>query len=352
MRDWGLIGQGQAVRALATALERGWLSHAYLLVGPPHVGKGTLALRLAQALNCLASVQERPCLACRQCRRIEGRLHADLHLLTVEPPHREIRIAQVRELERALALKPFEGRVRVAIVDPADAMNLEAQNAFLKTLEEPPPDTVLVLVTAREAALLPTIRSRCRRTALGTAPVDELARALAGHGLSTDEAERIARWSEGRPGLALSLAGDSELRRQREEEVDRAMSLAQMPLPRRLALAEELAQLLSANDRGREEGAPPAPAAPFGERLWRVLDVWQSVWRDVLLTAMGEDAGLVHRERVEEMRALAAQVPPHQVAAFLRALWDARRYLEENVSPRLVLEDMLLTAPQAAATVV
>ncbi|HXG42716.1 MAG TPA: DNA polymerase III subunit delta' [Dehalococcoidia bacterium] len=352
MRDWGLIGQGRAVRTLDAALRQGRLHHAHLLVGPPHVGKGTLALRLAQALNCQAPLQERPCLSCRQCRRLEGRLHADLHLLTVEPPHREIRIVQVRELERALALKPFEGRTRVAIVDPADAMNLEAQNAFLKTLEEPPPDTVLVLVTARETVLLPTIRSRCQRTALGTAPAADLAHALMEEGLGRDDAELLARWSEGRPGLALSLARDPEMRRQREAEVDRALSLAEMPLPRRLALADELAQLLTANGRDREEGAPPAPAAPFGERLWRVLDVWQSVWRDVLLVAVGAEGGIVHRERLDGLRALAARVSAGQVMAFLRALWEARRYLEENVSPRLVLEDMLLEAPQAHVNVV
>jgi DNA polymerase-3 subunit delta' len=350
VRDWGLIGQGRAVQALAAALEQGRLAHAHLLVGPPQVGKGTLALRLAQALNCLSPLQERPCLGCGQCRRLQERLHADLHLLTVEPPHREIRIAQVRELERALSLKPFEGRTRVAIVDPADALNLEAQNAFLKTLEEPPPDTVLVLVTAREAPLLPTIRSRCQRTALGAAPLSELTAALTAQGLPPGEAERLARWAQGRPGLALSLARDPDLLRRRQEEAERALSLPELPLPRRLALAEELAQLLTATDRP-EEGSPPAPAAPFGQRLWWVLDVWQAAWRDVLLAAAGAEEGVVHREWLERLRALAARLPPPQVAAFLRALGEARRYLEDNVSPRLVLEEMLLWAPQAGGRV-
>jgi len=350
VRDWGLIGQGRAVRALAAALRQGRLAHAHLLVGPAHVGKGTLALRLAQALNCQSGPDERPCLGCRQCRRVQERLHADLHLLTVETGHREIRIAQVRELERALSLKPFEGRTRVAIVDPADAMNLEAQNAFLKTLEEPPPDTVLVLVTARETALLPTIRSRCQRTALGAAPVGELAEALAAGGLSPEEAERLARWSEGRPGLALTLAREPDLRRRRQEEAERALSLAEMPLPRRLALAEELAQLFAAEgrDRSGEEDGPPAPAARFGERLWAVLDVWQAAWRDVLLAATGAEEGVVHREWLGQLRALAARMPLREVDAFLRALAEARRYLEDNVNPRLVLEDLLLSAPQAA----
>lgn len=351
MSDWGLIGQERAVRALSAALRQGRLPHAHLLVGPAHVGKGTLALRLAQAINCLAPVDERPCLACRQCRRIESFLHADLHLLTVEPGHREVRIAQVRELERALSLKPFEGRARVAIVDPADAMNLEAQNAFLKTLEEPPPDTVLVLVTCRETALLPTIRSRCRRIALGAVPVARLAAALAARGLSPEEAERLARWSEGRPGVALSLAADPELRQRREAEVERALSLPSLPLPRRLALADELAQLFTAPDgRDRQaEDAPPVPAPRFGERLWWVLDIWQSVWRDILLACAGPGAPMVNAERGAEIERLAAGLDTGRAAEALLAVWRVRRYLEDNVNPRLALEEMLLSLPEAGS---
>ncbi|KKK69311.1 hypothetical protein LCGC14_2935320, partial [marine sediment metagenome] len=165
---WGLVGQDRAVAALTGALAAGRLAHAYMLAGPERVGKHTLALKLAAALNCEGD--EPPCGECNPCRRIGGGIHADVQTVTVEEgedgAQKGIHVSQIREIERATALKPFEGRSRVVVIDPAEEMNAAAQNAFLKTLEEPPPQVVFVLVTTDESRLLPTIRSRCRRLEL------------------------------------------------------------------------------------------------------------------------------------------------------------------------------------------
>ncbi|MEK7216302.1 MAG: DNA polymerase III subunit delta', partial [Chloroflexota bacterium] len=174
--NWRLIGNAAAVAALQHSLSQDRLAHAYLLVGPEGVGKATLALALAQAVNCLQP--DPPCGECGQCRRIAHGLHPDVTVVTLEEGRREIRINQIRELQVLLNLLPFEGRNRVTIIHDADRMNEEAGNALLKTLEEPPPRVVLALTCRDEEALLPTIRSRCRRVVLNPVGTAELVRAL------------------------------------------------------------------------------------------------------------------------------------------------------------------------------
>lgn len=334
---WGIIGHERAVAALRRALAQGRLAHAYLFVGPAQVGRRTMALRLAQALNCTG--EEPPCLACPPCRRIAAGLHADVQVITVEaveegPQHRDISVRQIREVERAVALKPFEGRFRVVIIDPAEWMNREAQNAFLKTLEEPPPQALFALVAAQEGRLLPTIRSRCQRIELGPLPPSLIQAALSERGVEPERARLLARLSGGRIGWALAAAGDEEALRQRREAMSLARALAEMSLADRLDLAERLAR-------------------EFRNRREAVLDRiegWRIWWRDVLLLQCGAQEGITNIDLVEDLRQEASQRDRRQVLRFLWALGEARRHLEENVQPQLALEVLLLEAPQVRSS--
>ena len=166
---WQLTGHSRAIGLLRQSLGSGRLSHAYLFVGPAHVGKFTLALNLAQAVNCDGG--DPPCQECVPCRRIAAAKHADIHivdLLSVEK--KEIGIRQVADMQTAAHLPPFEGRHKVFIFDRAELLSHEAANSLLKTLEEPPPNVLIILLTARESALLPTIASRCQRVELRPLP--------------------------------------------------------------------------------------------------------------------------------------------------------------------------------------
>jgi len=177
--------QDRAVSFLRAALRRGTLHHAYLLGGPEGAGKHAAAVALAQAANCEQNRAEAQpdegCGRCGPCKKIAKGVHPDVLVLRDErsmvkaglweakggrTPSKDIVVDQVRDLvDHRLALKRFEGRRRFVIVDPADAMNVQAQNALLKTLEEPPAETTIVLVAANPDALLPTIRSRCAKVA-------------------------------------------------------------------------------------------------------------------------------------------------------------------------------------------
>ena len=164
---WRVYGQDSLLRRLEAELREGRTAHAYLLAGPPHVGKMTLAINLAQALNCLEDRGE-PCGDCVHCTRIASGQHADVRIVGVRrsgdgPARTVIGIGDVKDALRQVNLNPYEGRRTVVIFDEAETMSEEAANALLKTLEEPPPQTLLILLTSQEDRLLPTIKSRCSR---------------------------------------------------------------------------------------------------------------------------------------------------------------------------------------------
>ncbi|MGB2693936.1 MAG: DNA polymerase III subunit delta' [Dehalococcoidia bacterium] len=344
--SWEIIGQARALAVLRRAVEdEGRLSHAYLFVGPEHVGKATVARRFAQALNCV-SEGERPCGECRSCRLIAEDKHPDVEWLRVgglcdESEHkdhessRDIRICQVRRLERVVSRTAFEARYRVIVVDPADALTTEAANAFLKTLEEPPSQVVLVLVTAREEALLETVRSRCRRVAFDGVPREAIASALRERwGAEPAQAERLARLSGGRLGWAVAALTDEKLLEEREEVVEDIESLLAGGYSERFAYAAELA--------GRYSRNPDAVRA--------TLELWRDWWRDVLLVAAGKHELVADPQRLDTLRSYAAQYGVQGALQALAAVSEGREHLEERANPTLALEAMLLELPAAAPT--
>src|SRR5512136_2863924 len=233
-----IIGQDRAVDALRAALRRGGLHHAYLFAGPEGVGKGTAARLLAQAANCERNDGD-ACGTCASCRKIARGVHPDVLLVERErdmaragrwepkggrTPSRDIVVDQVRELvDRRLSLRRFEGRRRFVLLDPADAMNPQAQNAILKTLEEPPPDTTLVLVSSSADALLATVRSRCLRLGFGPLPEAMLVERLVAEGRPSASARLAASLAAGSLGRALAL--DDEALADRRQAVERAARL-------------------------------------------------------------------------------------------------------------------------------
>ena len=196
-------GHAPLFQLLARAVARESLPPSLIFAGPDGVGKKMAAVALAQLLNCLAPAPGDACGACASCRRIARRVHADL--LVIEPGDTgSIKVEQVRDAVERTAYRPFEGRRRMVIIDTADALVIPAQDALLKTLEEPPPASVFVLVTSRPDVLLPTVRSRCQRLRFGRlAPAAVAAVLMARHEYSEADAYAAASVSDGSVGAAL-----------------------------------------------------------------------------------------------------------------------------------------------------
>ncbi len=331
-RDWSIVGNERAVRALQAAVYGGGSAHAYLFLGPEATGRATVARRLAQALNC--AVANPPCGECNQCKRIEAGIHSDVVTVGVEAvsdgaARKAISVDQMRDVERMTALNPYEGSMRVVVIDPADEMSDSAQSAFLKTLEEPPPHVVFVLIAVNGDRLLETIRSRCARIDFGLVAAAEIETALLARGATADDARLLARLSGGRPGWAIEAARSAQLLARRREVLETARSLAQLPLADRMDLAEKLSDAFK-RDR---------------DATLDQLDEWAGWWRDVLLTQSGAGQRVANLDLVAELREAAELYGRADIASFLQALIDTRTYLTGNVQSRIALEALMLAVP-------
>jgi DNA polymerase-3 subunit delta' len=211
-------------------------------------------------------------------------------------------------------------------------MTTEAANAFLKTLEEPPPGTVFVLITAREERLPETVRSRCRRIEFSGVSRHEIEEALRERwSASPEQAEHLARLAQGRLGWAVAALEDERILAERERAVDELEALLEGGLSERFAAAAVLgARYL------RDPGS-----------VHTSLELWRSWWRDVLLASAGQEALVAENERLDTLRAQASQYGVHGALRALAALGRAGRHLEEHASPTLALEVMLLDLPAA-----
>jgi DNA polymerase-3 subunit delta' len=323
----GIVGQPAAVALLQRAIAQDRLAHAYAFVGPSGVGRRLTAVAFARAILCPA----RGCGACATCRRVAAGQYPDCQVITPTPPRDNpkgvptIRIEQVRELQRTAALAPLEGGRKVFVVDDAERMTLPTAQALLKTLEEPPPRTHLVLIMANPRALPPTVLSRCQRVRFRPLGEAEAQRLLEARGVPPAASGLLARLAQGRPGLALGMDLDA-LRARRQA----ALALAAEP-PARLGVALDAAP----TDR--------ATVATYLEFYW-------SWYRDALCLAAGGSAALlVHADEEAQLRALAARAPAPALAAALARVKVAWVALEGNLNPRLALETALLGLGGAAA---
>ncbi len=322
--SWPVVGHDWAVTLLLRAVESGHAAHAYLITGLEHIGKSTLARTLAQALNCTG--QPVPCGQCRACKLIAAGRHPDLHL--VAPEGNTLKIDQVRALQHDLALAPMEGRFRVAILEGMDKATVEASNALLKTLEEPPPHVVLALIAPEAEALLPTIVSRCQLVALRPLSAQAVHHALVERwGIDDARAQTLAHLSGGRLGWAVMAAQDDSVLARRAQLLDDLMRLTGQGRVERFAYAEEMA----------------ADSAAARE----TLKLWQTWWRDVMLLTSSSDAPLTNSDRLDALRHHAEQCGVEQARSAAGGIAQTLWQLDHNANARLALEVLLLDLPKA-----
>jgi DNA polymerase-3 subunit delta' len=321
-----VLGQGRACRQLWTALAADRLHHCYLFEGPVGVGKATVALRLAMAANCdsAAASQALPCAQCATCRAIASGRHPDV--IEVSPDAAQasgtITIEQAREVLRRLSLHRHSARRRFVIVDPVDLVRVEAVNALLKTLEEPPAATGFILVTARAASLLPTVVSRSLRVRFRAIGETDLAGWLRARGVP--DPERLARLSLGSPGRALELAAG------------RATALAETRTALLAALSQGPGPLL-----GYAETLSAPPRSAWEPRVGLCLDVIELLLRDATCCATDHAEAALDPAQRDVAALWARRLWPGGLRRAQDALDEARARLQLNVAPRLVLEALL-----------
>jgi DNA polymerase-3 subunit delta' len=354
-------GQPRAVAFVQKAIATERPPHALLLVGPAGVGKTTLGLDLAAGLQCLADDPlKRPCRQCAACHKVEHGNHPDLHLLRPEGAGQQIRIGQVQALIAELALLPLEGRFRVALVEQAQRLNPDAQNALLKTLEEPGARVCLILAADESANLLPTLISRCARLRLGPVATEEIVDLLVAAGVAdAPRAATLARLAGRRPGVALALAAQPETVVIQARLARSLIDLVRAHRRERLAavpgLLEDGMALAAAGAAGGDPDAEPAPAAqkaaPAQRRaaVSQVLSNWRDLARDMVVAAHGGRAELRQPELISELTAAAADLDRAQLTDFVARLDSSISALDAYANPELLLDTLVLAWPTARA---
>ncbi len=338
--NWHIIGHEWATDYLQRCIVQDRVAHAYLIVGPAGVGKALLALRIAQVLNC-EQQNPAPCLTCRSCRRIEHGNHPDVRIAGMDSQaaglkqadaarQKDLKIDTVRQWQRDIALRPYDGRRRIFILHDAERLNEEASNAMLKTLEEPPPFATLVLV-ANTASLLTTVVSRCQMLRLRPLPRPQISQALVQqHALDQEHADVLAAWSAGRIGWAFDMATDPAAFQAYQDTLDHLLQLHTQPISQALSWAE---------DRSKEYRSGNQAL------VLSHLERWQNWWRDVMLVSAGCYDGITHVDRLADLERAARLYALAESYRFVVRLDETTRQLRENVNPQLALENLLLHLP-------
>ncbi len=329
LHNWPVYGHDWAVDRLRRAIVNDRLRHAYLFVGIDAIGKRTLAYSLAMALNAphtdeTANID----LESNTARRVMSGNHPDIVLSQLDEKTGALKIEAVRDVTSKLALRPYEARYRVAILDEFQNARPQAQDALLKTLEEPAETALLVVLARSSDSILSTITSRCQTLSLRPLPVDDVRRILEQqYSVAPPEADLIARVSGGRVGWAIDAAQpDSPALQQRETALNMLEEALRHQRKGRFDIAEGL---------GRDK-----------QGLFPLLELWMTYWRDVMLVASGTNLPLTNIDREDAVRDLAAALTTDEAAAALSVTRETLTTLQRtNTNPRLAVEVMFLDWP-------
>jgi DNA polymerase III subunit delta' len=364
-----IVGQDLALAIMRQALATGPV-HAYLFAGPRGVGKADAALEFAAALCC----PEGGCGECDTCRRVREGIHPDVEV--VAPEGSFVLVDQIREINRDIALRPFEAKARVYVMLQAESMNKEAANAFLKTLEEPPPHAYMVLVSDAADELLPTIVSRCQRVPFSRTPTALLARHLAqAYELTEFDAQAFARVAQGDLAYGRSLASSPAARAHRAQVLEWARRVPEDSLLDVELMIDELmasvdaraTQRVQALDGLRERALEWSPDArsrarvekaheqrvkrerrrAVAEGLDEAMRSFAGWYRDLAAVAAGADDAVLNYDYLFELQTAAF---PGMLPGYLAAVGAVRRAMRRfryNVDTRCTLEDMVLAMKEA-----
>ena len=364
-----VVGQPDAVAVLQRAVGGAGMSHAWLITGPPGSGRSVAARAFAAALEC----PDDGCGGCADCRTVLAGTSADVTVVTPEGLSYGVR--EARRLVREVGESPVRGSWRIVIVEDADRLTEQAANVLLKTIEEPPPRSVVILCAPTAEELPPTIRSRCRLVTLRTPSAESVADVLVRRdGVDASIASFAARAAQGHVGRARRLARDDEVKRRRREVLDLPAELGSVAgaLAAAAALVEAAEEEAAAVTKDRDEveaaelrtalgdvgkGLPRGTAGAMRELedrqrsratrskrdvLDRALLDLAALYRDVLTVQFGADVALVNADLRDTVDRIAQGSRPEQTIRRMEAVLACREALEANVNPLLAVEAMAL----------
>ena len=333
---WDLIGHQWAAQLLAHQIAAGTARHAYLFSGPPHVGRKSMALQFARAINCPSPIRPGiPCGECRSCKLIAKLQHPDISIIESAHEGAELKVDAIREVQSSLVLSPYEAKYRIAFLFRFHEATISAQNALLKTLEEAPEKVILLLTSDGGDLLLPTIVSRCEQVNLRPVSSEEIMDGLQRrYSIPVNEARFLAQVSLGRPGYAVNYHLNPDLLKKREEFLNDLWDLFGQTRRVRFSYAESKTKTSGYEDR-----------ESLRDSLRLMFQTWQIFWRDVMVRTAQAGAALTNPDQESRINHVAGRVSLSFAQNMVSLLEKSQSRLRE-ANFQLLLEAVLLEQPR------
>ncbi len=317
-----IAGHRAAIEILKKQIKTERISHAYLFTGKEGVGKKLLARQFAKTLFCPENITD-SCDKCIVCRKIDHDNHSDLEIIEIEEDSNQLKIDQIRDMQKNIAYKPYEGKRKIYIIDDADCMTLQAANSLLKTLEEPPAYATIILLAEEVSKILPTIYSRCQQIELQDIPREKIKELLTERNVADQKAELLSRLAGGSPGKALQLCGEENIYEQRKEMISILVDLPEISKVKLFNYADKMTELF-------KQGFP-------------VFDLLSNWYHDIILYKQGNRTDeIINYDYREDIKKQAVLYNINEVSSILYLLDRYQKYIEQNVKKDLALSVLLL----------
>lgn len=323
-----IVGQDHILQFLRSTLNRGRLTSAYLFHGPNAVGKRSTAQQFLATILCLSPRGTSPCGNCNSCILWYKSAHPDAVLIK-QDELKTLGVDDIRELQRKLSFRPTVSTYRVALIGNADLLTIEAANALLKTLEEPPQNTVIVLCATMLSTLPLTVRSRCQQLNFRLVRQPLIYDLLRERTDSAELALNLSHLAFGRPGIGLALLEHPDELELYRNRVASLIDILSAPLAKRLQQAPLL--------------LPQGKQADMREELLPLIDLWMWIVRDTVLIREQNEEHIVHRFLLDSLREVSKRFTTRHLLRFLRSLEEVKQLLRQNVNPQLAFEHCLLS---------
>lgn len=321
-----IIGHDHLISMLKNALKYNRVAHAYLFHGHFGIGKKTVATAFAQALVCTEPQGGAACGCCFACKKAAGGNHPDIHF--IEPTSPSLKLEQVRNLQKEVMLKPYEGKKKVFIISQAETLTGQAANSLLKTLEEPPEDTVFILVAVNAYTLLPTILSRCQQITFNKIPLNPMQEMIINKfNKKPEEAGFLASLADGIVGRAIQLADSGEILQQR----DYAIKLA------KLAREGNYFEFYQAAEELENNKDDIMTILDFMAAWYRDIIVWQETGNERLLVNLDKKEGIIKQKKY----------PAKLLIEIIRIIENTKYKISAKVNFRLAVEVLLISINHA-----
>ena len=317
-----VIGHKSAIKILQKEIKSCRISHAYLFTGKAGVGKRTLAMQFAKALFCKEGSND-SCDTCIICQKIKHFNHPDLENIEIENDSKQLKIDQIREMQKNLVYKPYEGERKIYIISNADCMTLQAANSLLKTLEEPPSYATIILLAEDVNKILPTVFSRCQHIKLSVIPRYEIKELLISRNINEEKAGLIARLAGGSPGKALKLCYEEKLFSQRKELINILLKLNKTDKIELFKNADRMEELL--------------------KQQFPLFDLLSNWYHDIIIYKQGsQNDNIINYDFRENIKKQAELYNINELISVLQLINRYQRYIKQNVKKDLALQVLLL----------